>query len=60
MLQFYFDKERLNRKKKKKKKQVSTGLTEPLSLIDPHLLLLNVGNCEFGAISVCIFIEWLQ
>lgn len=36
---------------------VSTGLTGPLSLIDPHLLLLNVGNCEFGAISACIFIE---
>lgn len=39
---------------------VSTGLTGPLSLIDPHLLLLNVGNCEFGAISACIFIERLQ
>lgn len=34
---------------------VSPGLTGPLSLIDPHLLLLNVGNCEFAAISVCIF-----
>lgn len=43
-----------------KKKKKNAGLTDLVSLIDPHLLLLNAGNLEFGAISVCIFIEWLQ